>query len=653
MVSEQRRLAAIMFTDIVGYSALTQQNEALALELLESHFQMLRPIFPQHGGKEIKTIGDSFMIEFASPLNAVQCAIKMQGILHAHNTTQAEGRKIQIRIGIHVGDVETREADVFGDGVNIAARIEPLAEAGGICVTQQVHDQIHNKLDVELESIGVPDLKNIESKIEVFKVVLPWQQAVSASVSVPAAKEISDKSIAVLPFDNMSADADNEYFSDGITEDIIAQLAKIGDLKVISRTSIMQYKGTDKNIRQIGQELGVRNVLEGSVRRAGNQVRIVAQLIHTESDEHLWADTYDRELTNIFEIQSDVAQHIASALKAKVSPEVQARIEQTPTDNVEAYELYLKGMQLWANRDKASLDQAKALFEQALELDPNYALAYVGLANVNQTYGNFGNIPPKELYPEAIEFLEKALSIDPNSGEALAALATIKATYLWDWEGAEEDFKRAIEMTPNAANIYYWYSFTITHKGRHDEGINLLQKALDLDPLSLVIQIHLNLHRFHTGDKAGSIIAMQAFAAQYPEFGMINLYLGGLLAWDGQYQESLDLLKKATASEKPDDLDPTDVMFLGYNEAKLGNRGQAFEHLSWLLEKFSAPYVSPTFIAVVYIGLEDYDKAIEWLQRGYDLQDDWLRSLKIQLLFDPIRGRPEFQELLKKIGLGP
>jgi serine/threonine-protein kinase len=271
---------------------------------------------------------------------------------------------------------------------------------------------------------------------------------------------------------------------------------------------------------------------------------------------------------------------------------------------------------------------------------------------VNQTYGNFGNIPPKELYPDAIEFLEKALSIDPHLGEALAALATIKATYLWDWEGAEEDFKRAIEMSPNAANIYYWYSFTIAHQNRHDEVIDLLQKALDLDPLSLVIQIHLIMNRFHTGDKVSSITAMRAFAAQYPEFGMINIYLCGLLAWDGQYQESLDLLKKTVASAKSDDLDPSDVMFLGYNEAKLGNRGQAFEHLSWLLEKFSAPYVSPTFIATVYIGLEDYDKAIEWLQRGYDLRDDWLRALKIQLLFDPIRGRPEFQELLKKIGLG-
>ncbi len=334
MTVSERRLAAIMFTDMVGFSALTHRNEALALELLEEHFALLRPFIPRHGGHEIKTTGDSFMVEFASPLQAVQCAVAMQKTLSIHNAGTPSDRQITIRIGIHLGDVEHRAGDVFGDGVNIAARLEPLAEPGGICLSQQIYDHVHNKVDVPLVSMGRPEMKNIQAPIEVYRVVLPWQHETpvpspgsAAPATRPAARD--RKSIAMLPLTNLSPDPENEYFSDGLTEDILTHLSKVQRLKVISRTSVMQYKKTSKNLREIGRELGVATILEGSVRKAANKVRISVQLIDASTDEHLWAETYDRELADIFAIQSDVARQITDALKARVSEDERARIERT------------------------------------------------------------------------------------------------------------------------------------------------------------------------------------------------------------------------------------------------------------------------------------------------------------------------------------
>ncbi len=411
MSQAQRRLAAIMFTDMVGYSALTQRNEALALELLEEHRRLLRPLFAEHGGRVIGTTGDGFHVEFGSALQALRSALEAQRVLNDRNATLPVERGIRIRIGIHVGDVVFSEGNVYGDGVNIAARLEPLAEPGGICISQQVYDQVHTKIDVPLATMGKPALKNIQTPIEVYRVMLPWAgqpgstspatahmmtPEPSAQTHRPAADRMS---IAVLPLANLSPDPDNEYFSDGLTEDILTQLSKIRRLKVISRTSAMQYKKTSKNVREIGRELSVATILEGGVRKAGNKVRISVQLIDAGTDEHLWAETYDRELADIFAIQSDVARQITDALKAYVSPEERARIEHQPTHNVEAYQAYLKGLFLWNQRSDASVNAGIEQFRRAIELDPRYAPAHVGLADSYIVLGNFGTYRPSDIYP--------------------------------------------------------------------------------------------------------------------------------------------------------------------------------------------------------------------------------------------------------------
>ena len=333
-----RKLAAIMFTDMVGYSALTQRNEALALALLHEQQQLVRPIFAQYSGREVKSTGDGFLVEFASALQAVRCALEIQKEMVQRNSSAAPERRMQLRIGLHLGDVETRDGDVFGDGVNIAARVEPLADAGGICITGPVFDQVRNKIDEPLERLRQAPLKNIKAAVDVYRVILPWTHGapkrsgsrsasrrlgvraatIAALLGVVAAlgwwlttraphtaspspaEPPSKKSVAVLPFVNMSSDKENEYFSDGITEDLITALSKVSGLHVAARTSSFAFKGKNEDVRTIGTQLNVGAVLEGSVAKAGNQVRITAQLINAADGYHLWSDSYDRELRDIF-----------------------------------------------------------------------------------------------------------------------------------------------------------------------------------------------------------------------------------------------------------------------------------------------------------------------------------------------------------------
>ena len=297
MSAEQRRLAAVMFTDIVGYSSLTQKNERLALELLEEHRKIVRPIIARHNGREIKTMGDAFLIEFGSALEATDCAIDMQKSLRDYDQCSTAERRIRLRIGIHVGDVVQRQSDVLGDAVNIASRIEPLAEADGICISQQVYDQIRNKIDRSIEDLGPHQLKNIDYPINVYRILPSWEDSAIAQV------RLDRKRVAVLPFLNISPDPNDAYFADGLTEELMARLSSIRGLKVIARTSIMRYKGTSKSAGEIGKELKSGTVLEGSVRKAANRLRVTAQLIDTTTEEHLWAQNYDRDLEDVFAIQ--------------------------------------------------------------------------------------------------------------------------------------------------------------------------------------------------------------------------------------------------------------------------------------------------------------------------------------------------------------
>src|SRR5437870_2937686 len=426
---EQRKLAAIMFTDMVGYSALSQRDEKLAQELLEEHRRLLREIFPRFNGTEIKTIGDAFLVEFGSALEAAQCAIEIQRTLAKRDADASADRQIQVRIGVHIGDVVHRGGDVYGDGVNIASRIESLAAPGGICISMDVERQIRNALEARFEKLAPTELKNISVPMDLFRIVMPWerdtrlttepqktehgattrrmpwhevvlalllvaaliaggffflrhrasQQATNAAASSPVGS-VPEKSLAVLPFENLSEEKANAFFTEGVQDEILTNLSRIADLKVISRTSVMQYKtGAARNLREIGQQLGVAHVVEGSVQRAANKVRVNAQLIDARNDAHLWAQTYDRDLADVFAIQSEIAKSIADQLQAKLSPTEKKAIEQPPTTDVAAFDLYSRAKTLLVTQTFSALiapnvRQAIDLLNQAVARDSSFFL---------------------------------------------------------------------------------------------------------------------------------------------------------------------------------------------------------------------------------------------------------------------------------------
>jgi len=542
IAAEQRRLAAIMFTDMVGYTALSQRNEALALELLEEHRRILRSIFPRFNGTEIKTIGDAFLVEFHSALEAAQCSLEIQRTFAKRNHDVSSDHRIELRIGIHVGDVVHREGDVYGDGVNIASRIQPVAGVGGICISVDVERQIHHALDARFEKLAPVELKNVEVPMDLFRIVLPWerksdltaesqksargatrrrvpwhevvlaallvaaliaggfffvrhrapQQANNSAVSQAASSSAAaapEKSLAVLPFENLSEDKANEFFTNGVQDEILSHLAKVADLKVISRTSVMQYKtGAPRNLREIGQQLGVAHLVEGSVQRAGNKVRVIAQLIDARNDNHLWAQTYDRDLADVFAVQSEIAKGIADQLQAKLSPTEKNAIEQRPTADVTAFELYSRAKTLTLNITviggnlENDTRQAIELLRSAVARDPAFHAAFCELVWAHDRLYSQGDDHTADRLSAAEEALGKAAALRPDSPETHFARARHLYYALRNYKGAEAELEIAARGLPNHSRISEIKGYIVRRQGRAEEGLRLLQQTLTMDP---------------------------------------------------------------------------------------------------------------------------------------------------------------------------
>lgn len=458
------------------------------------------------------------------------------------------------------------------------------------------------------------------------------------------------KSIAVLPFTNMSDSKEDEYFSDGLTEDIITQLSKIrGIEKVIARTSVMRYKESDKSVREIAKELDVATVLEGSVRRVGNQIRIVAQLIDAESEGHLWAETYDKELTQIFAIQSDVAQRIAAALKTKLSPSEKEKIEKKQTENTEAYQLCLKGRFYWNKRNKEGFEKAIYYFNQAIGKDPAYALAYAGLADVYAVMGSYFLITPKESVEKARAAAQKSLAIDEYIAEPHAALAAQYESYDWDWSNAEREYRRAIDLNPNYATAHQWYGEFLSNMGRLDEGVSEIRKAQELDPLSPIVYVSLGgwplfaLHRYDEG-----IQQLKKALEIDANFSRAYFVLGQAYLLTGKHDDAILEIKKAIEFS---DSSLEYIAWLGFAYGNIGQKNEAEKILGSLLQLEKRQYVSPYLIGEIYIGMGEKDSAFIWLNRAVEAHDNAMEFLKIDPTVNSIRGDGRFAELMKKVGL--
>ena len=550
MPDQQRRLATIVFTDIVGFTKLTAENEPLALQLLDTQRTSIKPIVERFNGEWLKEIGDGLLLAFSTSKDAVDCCIEIQHTLK-------NIANLDLRIGIHQGEVIQQGGDVIGDDVNVASRVEPFAVPGGIVVTEPVNASLLRDPVYQTKLVGSPSLKGVRQTVNIHCITshgLPFSEDISVDAKLedapttppvqpvpadtPLSQTIRDvqnpssskmpmiiggvvlaialvagfmfmggedtpggddgESIAVLPFVNMSSDKENEYFSDGITEEILNYLAKIKNLRVISRTSVFTYKGrTDISIAEIGRQLDVRNVLEGSVRKAGNKVRITAQLIRSKDDAHLWSETYDRELEDIFAVQDEIAQTIVGTLKMDYISHSEQAAPTASETNIEAYNLYLQGIHFQSRRDEEGMRKALSLFKQTVRKDPNYPLAYVGLANTYLLLCDYGYDSFDEKLPLAEFNAAKAMELNPNLAEVQSASAYVSIIRKDDPKITEGYFLKAIEMNPNYATAYHWYSdFSRTVLRNNQKALEYIQVAKMLDPLSGIIRINLsNVYR--------------------------------------------------------------------------------------------------------------------------------------------------------------
>ena len=506
----ERRLAAIMVTDVVGYSRLIRSDEEGTLAALKAlRTDLIDPKIAEHHGRVVKLMGDGMLAEFASAVDAVRAAVEAQRAVAERNADLPEDKRIAFRVGINLGDVVVDGDDIHGDGVNVAARLEGLAEAGGICISGGVYDQVRDRIDFPFEDLGEHQVKNIDRPVRVWR-WLAEGQATVAPRQVDAPLPLPDKpSIAVLPFENMSGDPEQEYFSDGIAEDIITDLSKASGLFVIARNSAFTYKGRAVNVQEVSRDLGVRYVLEGSVRKAGNRVRITAQLIDGTTGGHLWAERYDRDLTDIFAVQDEVTQHIVSALAVKLTPDERERVVSKGTDNLEAYDTFLKGREHMLRQTKEANAKAIAMFERVTELDPGFAAAVALLAfNHVEAYINRWSADPDRSFELAQEHAQRAVALDDSEPNAHFALGGV---YIWakQHDRAIAEAEKTIALDPNSASGYGLLGLILSYAGRPEEAIEALNNAMRLDPhypdIYLHFLAHANFHMERYNDAIGAL----------------------------------------------------------------------------------------------------------------------------------------------------
>jgi adenylate cyclase len=609
----ERRLSAIMAADVVGYSRLMGANEVGTLTALKEHrAQLVDPTIAEHQGRIVKLTGDGMLVEFPSVVSAVECAAEIQHEMRERNADVAEDRRIEFRIGINLGDVIVDDDDIFGEGVNVAARLESIAKPGGVAVSSAVHENIGNKLDLLFEDMGEVDLKNIGHPVRVFNVALS-----NAPVRAKAKVEEADKpSIAVLPFNNMSGDSEQEYFSDGITEDIITDLSKVSGLFVVGRNTSFTYKGKSIQLQQVAAELGVKFLLEGSVRKSGNRVRVTGQLIDGMTGGHLWADRYDRDLDDIFAIQDEITQAIVGQLRIHLLPQEKEAITTAPTGSVEAYNFYLKGRQLFHAFTKSYLLLAKEMFGKAVEIDPNYGRAYAGMASAMSRLWGMYNVPTDA--EELLAIADKALALDPNLAEVHSARGEALGN-----SGRREEairaFQRALEIDPNNfdANLAY-ARFSVT-EGDLEKAIELYTRAVEIQPedsqAPLLLQIVLRaVGRVDESDKYGwlGIKRAEEQLKIHPENSRPAQLGSGALATLGEREKAIKWLERVKL------IDPDD------NNARYN-------------------------AACTYAQLGEIDQALDVLERWIDHcgaeQERWFLH---DSDLDPVRDHPRYESLLER-----
>jgi adenylate cyclase len=611
----ERRLTAILAADVVGYSRLMTIDEAGTLAALTSlRKNLVNPKISEHNGRIFKLTGDGILIEFPSVVSAVACAVDIQSAMRRRNATEPAAR-IEFRIGVNIGDVIVEGEDILGDGVNVAARLESIAPIGGITVSQSVRDHVGNRLDLVFEDMGERRLKNIERPIRVYSISLDASAHAQPNGTMSLRGE--KPSIAVLPFLNMSGDPEQEYFSDGITEDIITDLSKVSGLFVVARNTVFTYKGKTAEVQEVAKHLGVNFVLEGSVRKAGSRVRVTGQLINGKDGGHVWADRYDRDLTDIFAIQDEITHAIVEQLKVKLLPQEKKSIGQMPTANVEAYTYYLRGRDFFHRHSKRYFELARRMFLKAVELDPLYARAYAGIADCD----SFLFLWYREdiAIDSILDTSAKALALDDKLAEAHGSRG-LALSLLRDYDQATAEFEQAIALDPNSYETHYLYARASFAQGNLKRAAALFERAAEIKPddyqsVCLLIQVYRSLGRDQESKEAArkGVKLAEGELALHPEDPRpAHLGIAALLELD-ENDRAREWISRALAID-PDD--PLTQYNLACGYTHLGDLDAAFD----LLER-SLPRAGP--------------EIREWIKHDSD--------------FDRLRDHPRYQKILELI----
>lgn len=626
---------------MVGYTSLSQRNESLALQLLEKHNTLIRSILKHHKCREVKTIGDGFLIEFESALEAVNCASKIQAAFGEHNRSARRDERILVRIGVHVGDVVHRNGDVLGDAVTVASRIVNLAEQGGVCISEEVYAQVRNKVDYPLVRIPEQPVKSVELPMTLYQIVVPLEGGNQSKTSGRWSR------IAIIPFANISPDPADKYFADGMTDELISTLSGVQGLRVIARTSVNRYRDTTKTVEQIGNELQVAYVLEGSVRKAGNKIRVTAQLIEVESQEHVWSSSYDRDLDDVFSIQSDIARRVADALEVALLTGERARIDKRDTENLSAYVAYLKGRTLLHDRSEKAITGAKQQFELAIREDPGYAKAYAGLADTYIILGDYLFVPMPSSLEEAKKYIDKALELDPNLPEARVSLANY-LIFDYRFEDAEREFRRAIALNPSYATGHHWHASCLEQLGRKDEALAEVLLAEELDPLSTAITMAVIYRCIWAGKYEDAMKRIRKMKEIDPASPLVAEAYMVYHFTKQDWEKALSYLRQMIEA---DPSDPYLDMDLAYIYAVMGRRDEAQKLIEKLKRVPDSARTKGSLIAFVYAGLNDLDECFRWLEYAVECREVFFGWLRRYQLFENVRRDARFAALLKKAGL--
>lgn len=679
MTSHSRQLAAIMFTDIVGYTALMGRDEEKALQLLEKNRQIHKPLITKYDGHLIKEMGDGMLVRFDSAYNAVKCAIDIQ--MEASANFNAK-----IRIGLHIGEIVVENNDIFGDGVNIASRIEALADPGGIYLSGAFLNAISNHADIRTIFLSDVSLKNVLDPVPVFcvsdkhlpkpdkgkikqlknlnKIESPrtirifrkpafWTMVAVLFLSILTIRwwfEFTTvrpvKAIAVIPFSNFTGSSDQQYFVDMMHDAVISELAKIGGLIVKSRTSTLQFKDTRMSIPEIAKILNVDAIIESSVYKTGDSVYMVVQMIRARPTEsHLWSQAYERGTRNILALYGDLAKTVAREVEVHLTPQEEIQLTHTKEVNPEAYKAYLNGKFHWNKLNKADLEIAEGYFLRSMELDPNSALPYVGLASIGLGRVQMGIIPWQEAIPTSMSYFEKALEIDSTHAEVYRTVATLNCWGLWKFETSRKAFEKAISYAPNDAIARVYYSHLLCFYHDFEEAIKQGEQALEIDPLNPLVQgiFGMTLNNCRQYERADSI-----FNRVLKSDPTNSIALGNLKStyhMKKQYGKALDIWKKDYAD------DPKAVYMLDSGFEAGGYEASLRKLAELLIERSKEKFVTPWRISTLYARAGMAEESLEYLEKAFDAHDNNMPYIASDPIFDFMRNNPGFQLIEEKMGL--